>query len=274
METVVLNGVLVAFEVSGIGEPVLLVGGTGMPPVGWDAMGLRPALIQAGYRVLIYAARGVAPSAGPPGPYRVTDLAGEAAGLLDHLGVRGCRVVGLSLGGFITEVLARTRPDLVRAAVLAASAGPTTALSRLMVRAQRDVAATGVLPASVTILDSVRGALAPEVLRDDDAEVERWAQMLAFDTWSGPDGRAGQYAAAWEWLDEDDTRMDLLAEITVPTLVIAFEHDLGFPPRCGRQAAAAMPRGEFVQIPDAAHAGAFTHSQPCRDAIVHFLQHC
>lgn len=122
-------------------------------------------------------------------------------------------------------------------------------------------------------LESVRGALPPEILRDDDAEVERWAQMLGFDTWSGPDGRDAQYAAVWEWL-EDDHRMALLREVTVPTLVVAFEHDLQFPPRSGRRAAAAIPRGEFAQVPGAAHAGAFTHSKPVCEAILQFLQRC
>jgi pimeloyl-ACP methyl ester carboxylesterase len=87
-----------SYEVSGAGEPVVLVGGTGMPPVGWDAAGLRPALVEAGYQVLTFASRGVAPSAAPPPPYSVEDLSGDLAELLDHLGMSQCRVVGLSLG--------------------------------------------------------------------------------------------------------------------------------------------------------------------------------
>lgn len=259
-----------SYEVSGAGEPVVLVGGTGMPPVGWDAAGLRPALVEAGYQVLAFASRGVAPSAAPPPPYSVEDLSGDLAELLDHLGMSQCRVVGLSLGGFVTEVLARTRPELVRSAVFIAGAGPLTALTRLMVAAQRAAAAVGTVPTSSVVYDDVRAALPPDVLRDDDAQVQVWAQMLAFDTWTSPAGREGQHAAARAWL-EDEHRMDQLGQITVPCLVVSFEHDLQFPPRCGRQAVAALPSAEFAEVAGAAHAGLFTHSRACREPIMEFL---
>ncbi len=270
MDMIAVNGVNIGFEISGAGEPVMLIGGTGMPPAGWDAAGLRPALVHGGYQVVAFAARGVAPSGAPAPPYTVEDLCLDVAGLLDHLGQSQCRVVGLSLGGFVTEVLARTRPDLVRAAVLIASAGPPTAMTRLMLRAQRDVAAAGPVPVSSTTYDDVRAALPPDVLRDDDAQVERWSQMLAFDTWTSSAGQSGQYTAAWSWL-EDDQRMDRLAQITVPCLVVAFEHDLQFPPRCGRQAAAAIPRGEFIEVPSAAHGGLFTHPDVCCEILLSYI---
>jgi pimeloyl-ACP methyl ester carboxylesterase len=264
------DGVRIAYEVSGYGEPVVLVGASGMPPFGWDAVHLRPALLKAGYQVLAFAARGVAPSDAPAPPYRIADLAAEAAGLMDHLNLTDCRLVGLSLGGFVTEVLARSRPDLVRAAVLVASAGPLTAYTRLMVEAERDIADAGSFPSSFALLEDIRVALPPVVLRDDDAEVEQWAQMLSFDTWSDPQGRDGQYAAAWSWL-QDTNRMSWLGDITVPTLVVAFEHDLLFPPRCGRLAARALARGEFADIPGGAHGGAFTHSSALCDIVLPFL---
>lgn len=241
-----------------------------MPPLGWDAVQLRPALVEAGYQVVAYAARGVAPSDAPALPYRVEDLAAEAAGLIEHLDLTDCRLVGMSLGGFVTEVLARTRPDLVRAAVLVASAGPLTAFTRLMVKAERDVAGAGSLPASFALLEDIRVALAPAVLRDDDAQVGHWAQMLSFDTWSSPSGRDGQNAAAWDWL-EDPSRMSSLGDITVPTLVVAFEHDLLFPPRCGRQAADALAHAEITEIPGGAHGGAFTHGGAVCDIVLPFL---
>ncbi len=270
MDMIVVNGVEIGCEISGAGEPVVLIGGTGMPPAGWDAAGLRPALVEGGYQVVAFAARGVAPSGAPAPPYTVEDLCLEVAGLLDGLGLSRCLVVGLSLGGFVTEVLARTRPDLVRAAVLIASAGPLTAVTRLMLRAQRDVAAAGPPPVSSFIHENVRAALPPDVLRDDDAQVELWAQMLAFDTWTSSAGRSGQHTAVWSWL-EDDRRMDHLVQITVPCLVVAFEHDLQFPPRCGRLAAAAIPRGSFVEVPSAAHGGLLTHSDACREILLSFI---
>lgn len=270
MDNFSFDGVRIAYEVSGHGEPVVLVGASGMPPFGWDAVQLRPSLLEAGYQVVAFAARGVAPSDGPAPPYRIEDLAAEAAGLMDYLDLTDCRMVGMSLGGFVTEVLARIRPDLVRAAVLVASAGPLTAYTRLMIEAERDVAAIASVPRSFALLEDIRVALPPVTLRDDDAQVEQWAQMLSFDTWSGPEGRDGQNAAAWSWL-QDSSRMLRLGDITVPTLVVAFEYDLLFPPRCGRLAAGALAHGEFAEIPGGAHGGAFTHSSALCDIVVPFL---
>jgi pimeloyl-ACP methyl ester carboxylesterase len=270
VRTVDLRGLQVAVEVSGAGEPVLLLGAAGMPTMGWDAVGLRPALVQAGYQVIAPAARGVAPSDAPPPPYSVGDLAADAAGLLEALGLTGVRVVGLSLGGFVTEVLARTRPALVRAAVLLASGGPATAVARLRARAQRDLAAAGALTDSYLTFEDVRAALPPDVLRDDDETVRQWTQMLAYDPWTSRDGRDGQYAAAWDWL-EDHSHLGQLAHVSAPCLVLAFEHDPIFPPRCGRLAVQALPHAQMAVIPGAAHGGALTHPAPTCQAVLDFL---
>jgi pimeloyl-ACP methyl ester carboxylesterase len=52
MESVVVGGVRIAFEYAGSGPMVVLVGGTGMPPVAWQLSGLRSELVQAGFEVV------------------------------------------------------------------------------------------------------------------------------------------------------------------------------------------------------------------------------
>jgi pimeloyl-ACP methyl ester carboxylesterase len=54
--------------------------------------------------------------------------------------------------------------------------------------------------------------------------------------------------------------------------VACFEYDLFFPPSAGMAAAAAIPRGEFIEISGAAHAGLLTHPIRCIDAITEFLK--
>ena len=105
MASVVVNGVRLAYEVSGDGDPVLLIAGTGMPASAWELHGA-PTLRDAGYRVITFDNRGTGDSDGPPGPYTVTEMAADTAGLLEHLGYGTALVVGLSLGGSI----ARCRP--------------------------------------------------------------------------------------------------------------------------------------------------------------------
>jgi len=54
-------------------------------------------------------------------------------------------------------------------------------------------------------------------------------------------------------------------------LVVAFEHDLLFPPGAGRIAADLLPQGAFVEVAGAAHGGLMTHPQHCVDALLGFL---
>jgi pimeloyl-ACP methyl ester carboxylesterase len=269
-------GVRLAYELDGAGESgtVVLAGGSGMPPVVWELCGLVTALRMAGYRVLTYSARGVAPSDAPPPPYAMADLAGDLAGLLEHLGLSDCQMVGYSLGGFVAQLLARRRPDLVGAAVLLASAGPPSPVDLAMGEVETDLIATlGYVPASCTRFMELMTSLPSRVLRDDPGQVVTWWELLGAhaDSWTSAEGEVGQAAAVVEWLHDPD-RMTRLADIAIPVLVACFEHDLLLPPAGGRIAAAAIPHGTFVEITGAAHAGLMTHPEPCIAAIVNYLR--
>jgi len=220
--------------------------------------------------VITYDARGVGGSDAPPAPYSVADLADDAAGLLEHLDAAPAFVVGYSLGGFTAEDLARRRPDLVRAAVLLACAARPTPWSRRKVAAERDLYAAGPVPPSHTLAETLAMALPPAVLRDDDATVEGWAAFLeAQPPWADP-GRIGQFHAAWSWITADD-RTARLAAVLVPVLVAAFEHDLFFPPRLGREAAAAMADSAFVELGGAGHGGLFEKAEEFNRAVLDFF---
>ncbi|MEV2191803.1 alpha/beta hydrolase [Streptomyces phaeochromogenes] len=274
MESVsVGGGVRIAYERCGAGRPVALVGGTGMPPVAWELCGLRGALADAGFEVVTYAARGVAPSDAPPAPYTVEALAADLAGLLDALQLTEVTVIGYSLGSFTTELLARTRPDLVRAAVLLAGAGPLTAVLDAVLQAETElVSAAGHLPPAFVKLQTLLSSLSPEVLRDDEEQVRTWLELLDAQEslWASREGAAGQLAASGRWL-RDEHRMSALADIHQPVMVAAFEHDLYFPARSGKAAAGVLARGEFVAIPGAAHAGLLTHPKETTEVLLRFL---
>jgi len=266
-----VNGVELAFEIFGSGEPVLLIGGSGMPPAGWQFSQV-PALTAAGYRVVTFASRGVLPSQAPPPPYAIADMAADTAALIEHLGIASCRLVGASLGGFIAEELSRSRPDLVRAAVLISSAGRTTTYVRAKFRAERELFAACDVPPSHDAVDTLTHVLPLAVLQDDDATVERWVTMLAHqrDAWTHANGRLGQHHAAWAWMLDDD-RARRWGDVRPPCLVVAFEHDLYFPPRVGREAAAAMPQGEFAEILGSAHGGLFEQGDEINRLVTSFF---
>src|SRR5260370_38029772 len=91
MAQITVNGAELAYDVHGEGEPVLLAPATGQPAFAWSLSQV-PALTAAGYQVITFDLRGIAPSEAPPGPYSVQGLAGDAAALLEHVGVAPRRV--------------------------------------------------------------------------------------------------------------------------------------------------------------------------------------
>ncbi|MGI8646114.1 MAG: alpha/beta fold hydrolase [Nocardioides sp.] len=113
------------------GEPLLLVMGLGGPMTWWDPA-LCELLAERGFHVIRYdnrdtgrstrvgarvtrsaLVRAFAGRSGRP-PYTISDLAGDAVGLLDHLGLASAHVAGVSMGGMIAQTIAVERPHRVR----------------------------------------------------------------------------------------------------------------------------------------------------------------
>ena len=137
------NGVAIEVEDSGPHDPavdgaparptVLLIMGLGMQLIAWPQH-LVQALVSAGYRVLRHDNRDAGLSQRfdglgtprlwwqglryllghtPQVPYRLADMAADALGVLDALGVQQAHVVGASMGGMIAQRLALAAPQRV-----------------------------------------------------------------------------------------------------------------------------------------------------------------
>ena len=105
----------------GTGQPVLLVHGWMFPSdLNW-LHAYRP-LGAAGYRVLAMDLRGHGRGLRSGAHFRLADCADDAAGVLAALGLPPAVVVGYSMGGLVTQLLARRHPDQVAGFVLCATA--------------------------------------------------------------------------------------------------------------------------------------------------------
>jgi len=262
------DGVTLSYDLAGEGEPLVLVAGCGQPAVGWQ-LGLVPALTKAGYQVLTFDNRGVAPSSSPPAPYSVDDLVGDTLGLLDHLGMTSVRVAGHSMGGWVAETLAIRHPERVRAAALMGSCNVATAWEKAITTVERDLARLDLaLPPLYFATETLRYLPTHEL--QDDTVVEAWLALLADQpVWPNP-GRLGQYEACLAW-SLDVQRTKAWSTVSVPCLVLAFEHDVDSPPARAREAAARIPGAGFVEIPGASHLGIFTHGPAVGAALVEFF---
>ena len=115
------RGELFVRDSGGSGPAVLLIHGWMFPSdLNWlHAYG---PLQRAGYRVLAMDLRGHGRGLRSGAPFRLTDCADDAAGLLEQLGIDAALVVGYSMGGPVTQLLARRHPQRVSGFVLCATA--------------------------------------------------------------------------------------------------------------------------------------------------------
>lgn len=105
----------------GDGQPVLLIHGW-MFPSDLNWLHTYTPLQRAGYRVLAMDLRGHGRGLRSADRFRLTDCADDAAGVLAALGLPPALVVGYSMGGPVTQLLARRHPEAVAGFVLCATA--------------------------------------------------------------------------------------------------------------------------------------------------------
>lgn len=108
-----LNGARLHYEVSGTGEPVILIGGFGTNAAFWE----HARTLLDGYRVVTYDNRGVGQTSCADG-YSETDMAEDAIALMDHLRIEKAHVLGWSMGSHLGQIIGAEHPDRVRSLTL------------------------------------------------------------------------------------------------------------------------------------------------------------
>ncbi|MDT5169063.1 MAG: thioesterase CepJ [Mycobacterium sp.] len=273
MPTVDLPDVTIAYDLyeSSDNRPdadvIVLIAGCGGPAASW--FGIVPALAEAGYRVVTFDNRVMAPSSSPPAPYAVADLVADTLGLCDYLGVQTATFVGHSMGGWVAETLAIQHPDRVDAAAFLGSCNVATAWEKAITTVERDLARLGYdLPPLFFATETLR--YLPNSELQQDTVVDSWLTLIGdLPAWPNP-GRLGQYEACLAW-SLRAAHTDEWQSIHVPCLVLAFEHDIDSPPQRAREAAAIIPGARYAEIPGASHLGPFTHPVPVVDVLIDFL---
>lgn len=261
------NGVRLAYERHGSGEPVLLIMGTGAAGRVWT-MHQTPALVRAGYEAITFDNRGIPPSDCPPGRYTLADMVSDTRGLIEGLGLGACRIVGVSLGAIIVQELLTTAPPLVRSAVLMATKARSDTARSALGAADRVLAESGVrLPPQYSAAVSVFRMLSPATLNNEEA-VSLWLDVFE-QADSGTTVAEGQN---WAGLPGGADQRPALRDATAPCRVIAFSDDLLTPPVLGAEVAEAIPDCDFVEIPDCGHLGYLERPDEVNAAIIEFLQ--
>jgi pimeloyl-ACP methyl ester carboxylesterase len=244
MQTV-RTGVRLNYDVSGDGEPLLLVMGTGCSVLMWAE--LLPRLAER-YRVISFDNRGLGGSERGEGPITAASMAEDASALLEALDVPTAHAMGWSLGSAVVQELALAHPEQVASAVLYATWGRCDGFQRSVISALR-------LPYAVRDMEAalaVSGlAFSPELLDRPD-----FGQLLEPMLPAFPQTEAQMAVTVEQW-DADlalDT-LDRLGGIEAPTLVVVGEQDLLTPPWQAKAVADTIPKAryELVTGPGASH---------------------
>jgi pimeloyl-ACP methyl ester carboxylesterase len=267
MARIGVNGIELEYEVRGEGEPLLLIMGLSGQLITWPE-GFVDQLVQRGFQVIRFDNRdsglsthfdtppptirqllaGVLLNRPIPAAYALADLAGDAAGLLDALGLDSAHVVGASMGGMVAQELAVRHPHRVRSL--------TSIMSNTGDRRHGRISLT-LVPVWIRLRRKVR--------RDPiDAGIELWRRIggPAFDQAEArdlversyarshdPDSVGRQSAAILACPD----RTPSLRHVKVPTLVVHGLADKLVLPSGGAATARAIPGSRLLMFPDMAH---------------------
>lgn len=271
------NGIALEVEDSGADPArpqhpvVLLVMGLGMQLVAWPQPFV-DTLVQAGFRVLRFDNRDIGLSQhfdalGVPNlaweslkhrfglpvraPYTVADMAQDALGLLDTLGVARAHVVGVSMGGMIAQRMALAAPQRVLslASIMSSSGarylpGPRPEVLRALLGRPERMDEHGLVEHAMGVFRVIGSPGFPQ----DEAQLREQVR-LAMRRSHRPAGVLRQVAA----IAADTRRADELPRIKAPTLVVHGRPDPLVPFACGEDTARRIRGARLVAVDGMGH---------------------
>lgn len=260
-----VNGVEICYETIGdpSGRPLLLIMGLGAPMTWWEDE-FCELLADRGFFVIRFDNRDCGRSSKLRGrvnfarcylgldqaPYSLVDMADDAAGLLDHLGIRAAHLFGVSMGGMIAQTLAIEHPDRVLSLVSMMSTTGHRLSGVPRPRALRNlfIKSPKTEEEYIRLAERVAGVIgSPGYPADPERALERaqgtWARGL------NPSGTVRQMAAIITAPD----RTRRLGQLAIPVTVVHGTADPLVRTVAGRATARAVPGAELVLIPGMAH---------------------
>jgi pimeloyl-ACP methyl ester carboxylesterase len=264
------NGIDYAYRDTGGGDggvPLVLLQHFRGNLDGWD-----PALIDAlasARRVVTFDNTGVGGSAGTT-PDTIEQMARDAIAFLAAVGFGNVDLLGFSIGSFVAQQIALTRPAIVRRLVLASSAPQGAAGMHGWAPEVIDAVATpetspeeylGVFFAgSSSSRQAGQQALQRMYARTEDRDTAT--------TWAT---REAQYDAVCTWGIPDHALLQRLSCLAMPVFVANGDSDPMILPHYSHLLAGLIPQAQVKIYPDSAHGFLFQHHAEFAADVTEFL---
>lgn len=232
------------YEMSGEGEPLLLIRGLGSTCEGFAAQieGLAPHFL-----VIAFDNRCVGRTEQPQQPFTIADMADDSAALLDALEVESAHVFGVSLGGMIAQELVLRHPEKVRRLALGCThAGPRTA-SRTPEWAVQIFNESRDMPRPDALRHSIPLLFAAKTVEEQPELVEETLKVMARNNQP-----KSSYLLQLGAVMLHDT-FDRLPQIKHTSLVMTGTEDTLVDPGNSRLIAERIPGARLIEFPEAGH---------------------
>lgn len=263
MATARVNDVDLSYEVQGEGPPLLLLSGLGLSSLAWTTV--LPQLTDQ-FTCITVDNRGTGRSETPPGPYSIDEMAGDVAGLIEHLDVGPVPVVGWSLGGSVLQALLINHGDLVERGVLLSAFPSYTPLQHAWLDAGLSLRRQG-LDAATIALNGMAWSYTPRLLSDHGAAAAQAELATQTPYPTSLEGFEAQAAG----LRVYDSRAEL-PKVTRPVLVLVGAEDVLTPVAQSVEMTRLIPDATLQVLPRGGHAMVLEYPADTLTPIVEYVQ--
>lgn len=246
------NGVTMRVVIQGRGPDVVFIPGGDATA---ESYSQQFALLSDSFRCISYDPRGVGRTTAPPPPWTMADYAVDCAAVIDAFCDGSAVVVGLSLGGLVTQQTAIDYPEKVSLAIPMGTAAYIDGFTRDWMQAEIDLRKEDIrLPDYFLAPHYAVYAFPAKALHDP----ELWDQVKTSYTERFRDRDPKDTIDQWQACLDFDCR-DALKTCPVPMHVISFSEDVQTAPAMCKVVADLAPRGVFHEISGLGHVSMVRH---------------
>jgi 3-oxoadipate enol-lactonase len=262
MPTAEANGQTLYYEVHGEGEPLLCVMGLAANTLAW-ALSV-PAFAEH-HRTVIFDNRDVGQSSMADGPYELADMATDALALADALELDSFHLLGVSMGGAISQEIALAAPERVRSLTLAVT---YTYGGRAALQMAKVWSAARLKASREEHVDELLFRTLSEEFFENEGAVEFVRNMMLADPHPQP---PEAFVRQLEASSRHDTR-DRLGSLAMPVHVIGAERDILVPVWKSHEVADLIPGSHHTVLERAPHGINLERAEEFNRAVLDFIE--